>query len=511
MKAAIYIRVSTDREEQESSLVNQRQFFEGYVKERGWDIFNIYVDVESGTKRNRKSLQQLIADGKQRKFDIILAKEFSRIARNQIFALEIKEMIETYKIHLITMDGAINTLEGSTNMFGLYAWIYEHEARQTSERIKMAFKTMARNGRFKGSVPPYGYKVQDGKLVISDDGTADVVRRIFKRYLEGKGFDAIARELFNEGVKTPSQVANKRNASPYWNGSTVRLILENPNYTGDLVQGRTSMISVTSRKRQVHSPDEYIVVKNAHEPIIPRDVFETVQQLIASRRRKSVDRPDVTSRAHENVHLFTGILFCADCGAAFHYKKNRSGYICGRYNKHGSKACSDHHILEDALISIIRDDLTKFASTFRDEQRYALIKERFRKYQNKLKKDLQACKNKIEAIYQAKNKALSKFIEEQITKEAYDLFVAEKDKELKELSDQKAKLESALSESLDEHQMAKIKEVIDHVLNFQELTREAINRFIERIEVKADGTVRLFYRFSASSQVLNELISLKSI
>lgn len=106
MRAAIYVRVSTDFEEQETSLVHQRQFFESYVKEKGWDIHDIYTDIQSGTKNNRKELMRLIADAKSKNFDVILAKELSRLARNQTLALELKEVIERHKVHLITMDGA---------------------------------------------------------------------------------------------------------------------------------------------------------------------------------------------------------------------------------------------------------------------------------------------------------------------------------------------------------------------------------------------------------------------
>jgi site-specific DNA recombinase len=136
-----------------------------------------------------------------------------------------------------------------TSMFGLFAWIYEQEAQRTSERIKAALGTMAKKGMFKGSNAPYGYTVEDGKLLVSDDGTPEVVKMIFNMYLEGNGFDAIARKLYNEGVKTPSQVAGKKNQTSLWHGSSVRKILENPHYTGNLVQNRSSTISVTNKRR----------------------------------------------------------------------------------------------------------------------------------------------------------------------------------------------------------------------------------------------------------------------
>lgn len=220
-----------------------------------------------------------------KKIDVILAKELSRLARNGELSYQIKNLCENHGVHIITLDGAINTLQGNTHMFGLYAWMYEQEAQRTSERVKETLKTRAKKGLFKGSTPPYGYTIKDGKLHIRDDETPNIVRRIFNEYLAGYGRDSIARRLYNEGIPTPAEVAGKKNAGDKWNDSTIKLILTNPHYTGDLVQGRTTTVSVTSTKRKKASDEELIIIPNAHEPIIPRDVFEAVQHQMKLRSK----------------------------------------------------------------------------------------------------------------------------------------------------------------------------------------------------------------------------------
>lgn len=506
MRAAIVRRVSTLKEVQENSLQNQKDFFEDYVQSKGWDIAEIYTESETGTKFCRKEMNRLIADAKGKKFDIILAKELSRLARNQRLALEIKEVIEKHGIHLVTMDGAIDTTTGNTQMFGLFAWIYEQEAHRTSERIKMALETKAKKGQFKGSIAPYGYIVREGKLYISDDGSSEVVKRIFKLYLAGKGFDAIARELFENDVPTSSTLANKKNQTIYWHGSSVRKILENPHYTGDLVQGRQSTISVTNKSRKNKPETDFIVVKNTHEPIISRDVFESVQQLIVFNRKKSLSNPDVCSRPHQNVHLFTGVIFCPDCGSGFHYKQNGNCYICGLSDKLGDKACSKHRIREDALISIIGGDLQKLSKLLDDQSFYNAVKDRFIKAKVKLERDLKACTVRIENINKLKSKALSKYLEEVITKADYDNYIAEQGAEIRNLLHNKEKLETAISASMDASILDKIKEIVVSALEFKEINREIISRFIEKIEVKEDGTVKLYYRFAGTSKILIELM-----
>lgn len=506
MKAAIVRRVSTTKEVQEESLKNQQGFFEDYVKDKGWDICDIYTETESGTKFNRKEMNRLIADAKAGRFDIILAKELSRLARNQRLAHEIKDIIETYNIHLITMDGAIDTTNGNTNMFGLYAWIYEQEAQRTSERIKMALTTRAKQGRFKGSIPPYGYELCNGKLIVKGDDSPEIIRRIFQRYIDGKGFDAIARELYESEVPTPSMVAGKSIQNVFWNGSSVRSILENPHYTGNMVQGRESTISVTNKARRIRDENEFIVVKETHESIIASNVFETVQQLIAFNRRRSFAYSEVSSRPHQNVHLFTGIIFCSDCKSGFHYKRNSRGYICGRSDKHGNKACTKHLVRENGLIELIRSDLQRLAGLFDDKSYYDDVKEKFMKSRAKLEKELQSCKAKIDRVNSLKRKALSKYLEEEITKAQYDDYNASQDVEIAKLQGNKGKIEAAMSTVLDTNALERVKEIVALALEFKEISREVINRFIEKIEVKDDGTVRLYYRFAGTSKILNELL-----
>jgi len=359
MRCAVYVRVSTDKEEQKDSLKYQQELFYNYIAEKGWDIYKFYIDVESGTTAKREELQKLIEDAQNKEFDIILAKELSRLARNGELSYKIKNLCENQGIHIITLDNAINTLTGNTHMFGLYAWMYEQESQNTSNRVKETLKTRAKNGLFKGSNPPYGYEVRDGKLYIRNDETPNIVRRIFKEYLEGNGRQSIARRLYNEGIPTPAQIAGKANAGDKWHDSTIRCILTNPHYVGDLVQGRTTTVSVTSKRRKNVPKEEQFIIKNAHEPIISRETFDAVQNQL-EQRRKYITAP--------KIHLFTNVLFCADCGTGMWFRSNRDGYICGAYARHGKKACTAHTIKEDFLKETILNDIKSLIHQIDKEQ-----------------------------------------------------------------------------------------------------------------------------------------------
>ncbi|OIJ16541.1 recombinase family protein [Anaerobacillus alkalidiazotrophicus] len=487
MRCAIYIRVSTDKEEQKASLKYQQELFYRYVQEQGWDIFDIYIDVESGTTAKRKNLQKMIKDAEDKKFDVILAKELSRLARNGELSYKIKNLCENQNIHIITLDNAINTLVGHTNMFGLYAWMYEQESQNTSNRVKETLRTRAKKGLFKGSNPPYGYEVQDGKLRIKDDNTPKIVKRIFEEYLAGSGRESIAKGLYNDGIPTPAEIAGKKNAGDKWNDSTIKLILTNPHYIGDLVQGRSTTVSVTSRKRIMIDKEQQIIKKNSHDAIIPRYVFNTVQKQMEI-RTKFITAP--------KKNLFTNVLFCADCGKGMWYRGNRKGYICGNYARYGKKACSGHLIKEDSLIDTVLTDIQELVKQIDKEQYLKKLEAQSKKAKHSLQKQLEKIDKQLDIINGRKRKYINMLAEDIITQEEYRENVEANKIEINELEVWKNNLLTTIESDQTSTNIEQLKQELLKFLNFDELIPEILHRFINKIEVQADGTARFHYRFS---------------
>ncbi|MEH7154714.1 recombinase family protein [Neobacillus drentensis] len=488
MRCAIYIRVSTDKEEQKALLKYQQELFFRYVQEQGWDIFHIYIDVQSGTTAKRKNLQKMIQDAEEKKFDVILAKELSRLARNGELSYKIKNLCETKGVHIITLDNAINTLTGNTNMFGLYAWMYEQESQNTSNRVKETLRTRAKKGLYKGSNAPFGYEVKEGKLYIRDDNTPNIVKRIFEEYLAGSGRDSIAKRLYNEGIPTPADVAGKKNASDKWNDSTIKLILTNPHYVGDLVQNRSTTVSVTSKKRKKVESEKQIIVSEAHEAIIPRDMFDAVQQQMKI-RTKYITAP--------KKHLFTNILFCRDCGTGMWYRSNREGYICGSYARYGKKACSNHVIREDLLKITVLTDIQELLKQIDKEQYLKKLEAQSKKSKQSLQKQLEQIDKQLEIIKGRKRKYINLLAEEIITQEEYRENVEANNIEINELAKKKNELLTAMESEQTADNIEKLKQELLQFLNFEELTPEILHRLINRIEVTADGIPVIHYRFSA--------------
>jgi hypothetical protein len=389
-------------------------------------------------------------------------------------------------------------------MFGLYAWLYEQESQRISDRIKAVFKTKYKNGEYLSSVPPYGYeKTPERKLAVRKDDTPDIVKDIFDKFLNDWGYDKIARYLSNEGYKTPAQIVGKKNAGLYWHGSTVKKILKNPVYTGDLVQNRETSISVVNKKRRQVPKEEQIVVKDCHEAIIDRATFERVQQIITLREAKG------RGKIKNKKHLFTNFLFCADCGTGLWYKQVRDSYLCGRYYKHGKKACSNHEIKESELKAIILNDLRTFANDLTKDKIKSLAQKKAESIFNVSKKKLRQVDNEISKITMYKDKWLDYLAEGVISKEDYKDKVEKANKELQSLGVKKKELESQIIEipNVDDS----ISQIIEEVISFNDLNREMLAKLVDRIEVNENGELVIFYKFSTPVSHLKKLAQKRAI
>lgn len=492
MKCAIYIRVSTQKIEQQASLKNQRELFINFIQERNWELYDFYVDIESGTTSNRENLNRLIKDMEQRKFSIILAKELSRLARNGELSYRIKNLAENNKIDIITLDNAINTLEGNRSLFGLYAWLYEQESQRISERVKHSLTNKIRRGEFKGSIPPYGYKVVDGQLQIRDDFCKGIVIRIFKDYLSGKGQTLIANELTREGVPTPAQTAGKSNASNEWHASSIKLILHNPHYLGHLVQGRQTTISVTSKARKEVATDQYVTVENTHEPIIDEELFNEVQYRLTKRRK-------VISGS--NTHLFSNLLICDKCGKGFHYKANSKGYVCATYDRCGNQACSSHRVREAALTETVIKELNQFIQNSSNTSQLKSVETSLLSSAEKLEALITNCQNQIASLNEQKNKALGHLINDIITKEEYQIFTQDISSQIIKLKEDLSEYEKSL-DGLDKNNYLKEIKKISAYGTITELNAEILTQFINSITIDKEGKPTINYRFTLPSNTI---------
>ncbi|WP_265416823.1 recombinase zinc beta ribbon domain-containing protein [Alkalihalobacillus deserti] len=196
-------------------------------------------------------------------------------------------------------------------------------------------------------------------------------------------------------------------------------------------------------------------------------------------------------------HLFTNILFCSDCGKGMWYRSNRKGYICGNYARHGKKACSSHSIKEDLLKDTILTDIKMLVNEIFQEEYVKQLEAQTKKSKQNLQKQLDKIEKQVNLIKGQKRKYINMLAEEIITQKEYREIVDANNIEIKELVKKKTDLLTAMESEQTVDNIDLLKQEHLKFLNINELTPKGLHRLINRIEVKADGTPIIHYRFSA--------------
>jgi hypothetical protein len=230
-----------------------------------------------------------------------------------------------------------------------------------------------------GSKPPFGYvkSPEDKHLLVIDPPAAEIVKRLFREFAAGASGRNMATQLNAEGVDTPAEYyfkqtgkrATRSDTLQQWGSCTILQLLRNQVYIGDMVQCKRKVSSFKTKKRLITNPDAWVIVEGTHEPIIDRFTWECVQRRLDKTKRKSVCNSIRATRSGD-INVFSGIIRCADCGAAmaFNERVNKNGmkyrfYRCSRYANSGSKSCSMHFMDADTLESIILSDIRFYAKT----------------------------------------------------------------------------------------------------------------------------------------------------
>ena len=376
----IYCRLSNDdeRDGESVSIENQKLLLQQYVVSQGWNIYDTYIDDGySGTNFQRPGVQRLIEDAKAKRINIIIVKDLSRFGRNYIeFGQYTDYLFPSLGCRFIALGNGIDTANqnGSTDVMCFLNLFNEFYSRDTSKKVKAVRKACAENGKFMGTYPAFGYKRDpaDKHHLIIDEETAPIVRRIFSMRASGLAYRKIATTLNEEGVHPPGVLyyqrkgeTDPRQVNHQWAASTVSVIINNEVYIGNMVQGKAGTLSYKNRKLVSKPQDEWIRVEGTHEPLISRDVWDTVVSINAKHVRKRETTDGVKS-------VFTGLLYCADCGfkmknnvERFKYKDGTPGryssFICGNYARSGKPACTVHTIYENALTEIVLRDIREKA------------------------------------------------------------------------------------------------------------------------------------------------------
>ena len=345
LRVAVYCRVSTDKDDQANSLESQQKYFKEYIERNPmWELCEIYVDegISGTSTKKRKAFNKMMVDAELGKFDMIITKEISRFARNTLDSIYYTRKLKSFGVGVRFANDNLYTLDPDAELrLTIMASIAQEESRKTSERVKWGQKRRMEDGVVFGC-SMLGYDVKDGKIYVNPEG-AEVVRRIFHKYVnERKGTGTIAKELAAEGM--PSFTNSK------WTATVILRTLHNEKYCGDLIQKKTITPDyLTHEAVRNKGQEEFVVIRDHHEPIISRELFERAQEELKFRSTAN-DRKARLGRKH----CFSGKITCAGCGKYYRRKVKETGpvWICTTYNTYGKTACPSKAIPESILEAI---------------------------------------------------------------------------------------------------------------------------------------------------------------
>ena len=375
----LYLRLSRDDgdKEESNSITGQRELLRDYISQR--PEFREYAvrvdDGFSGSTFERPSFQKMIEDVKAGRTDCIIVKDLSRFGRNYLDAGEYIEKIFPFLgVRFIAVNDNYDSLgdkKASDDLIIPFKnLINEAYCRDISVKIRSQLEIKRKNGQFLGSFAAFGYLKddQDKNRLVVDQYAADIVRDIFKWKLEGVSPQDIADALNKLGVLSPMEYKRslgmkfttsfKTNAKAAWSAGTVIRILKNPIYTGVLVQGKETTPSYKVHKRITKDESEWTVIADSHEAIISKIDFDSVQKVLKCDTRRSPDG--------KAVWLFSGMIFCGDCGASMVRKTVPAGekkyvyYVCSAHKQ--DKSCSPHRMRDVALEEIVLDSVKQHIS-----------------------------------------------------------------------------------------------------------------------------------------------------
>lgn len=444
IKVAAYCRVSTDMEDQLHSLSAQIKYFTEYISDHiGWELIEVYYDegITGTSVKKRDGFNRMIEDCEKGKINLILTKEVSRFARNTVDTLCFTRKLSVLGIGVIFMNDGIDTRDKDGELrLTIMASIAQEESRKVSERVKWGIRRQMENGWVYGYSAMLGFRVNNGKLEIVPE-EAEIVKRIFNSYVyEGKGCHTIANELNADGLFT---VRGKM-----WREDGVCRILKNDKYVGDLTQWKhysTDFLSKRVLQNNGDNPDvPLITIKNHHDGIISREIWDLAQKQIFERGQLSRE-----GRKYSKHYWFSSKVFCGKCGYSYNVSgqtsREKRPLRCVNRAKYGSTprvdangaavGCDSKSINETVLAFCMKYilehiQLTRTSITERLMNNIAIMQ------QSEPAVNTQPLKDEIENLTKKKRKAIDLMLDELISKEDLKYQTEYYDSEIARLTEQ---------------------------------------------------------------------------
>lgn len=528
-RAVIYIRLSEadegkSYESESESITNQRNLLMNFVKEKGFIFVGEYVDDGySGTNFERPGFTKMIEDIKNKMANLVIVKDLSRLGRDHVMTgYYIENYFPENNIRFISLqenyDSAINQASNDSSTFIIAC--NDYYSRQNSIKIRSVLNDKRKKGKFIGSNPSYGYMKdpEEKGHLIPDPEYAPVVKKIFEMAASSVGLSDITSYLNDNKIKTPSSLKRKNPNSKMryneeWTISSVKKILKNRMYTGDMVQSVQTKVNYKSKKKKTLPKSNWDIVPNTHEPLIDKLTFERIQGNV-KRTNKSISKRD--------KRLFENLLFCKECGNALTitYRKNQDYWTinCNKYARDPRRRLCEPHFmpydkLEEALLEVVRTTCKDYINKIDSKVLSKEItdknsskddnKEKIRYLENKIKEYI----SKIDMLYEDKFRG-------NISEATYKRLSQETERLLNKAELDLEKYKTTKNEGIKTKELEEYEKRIRELIDIKKPTRELLQTLIDKIEIDKDKNIYIYFNFSKLNSItenLDEFIKIEEI
>lgn len=488
-----YGRVSTEKDDQVNSLKSQIDFFSEYAKKTGDNLVHVYADEGiSGTKtRNRKEFLRMMKDAERGLFEALVVKDISRLARNTVDLLQSVRKLKMLGIDVRFINANMTSMGDSEFVLTIFGALAQEESANTSKRVKFGKKINAKKGRVPNIV--YGYdKIQGDYFSLKiNEREAKIVQQIFSWYVnDGYGSAKISIMLNNKGVKT------KRGYG--WSQNAVKRILSNKLYIGQVINGKEEVKNFLTGERVNNDEDDWIVTNRPELKIISPQLFETAQNILESRKHTF----KVDHERHSNVHLFSTLIKCKECGWSFRrstrtFKNTYVKWVCSKHNGRGAETCPNKITVDET--ELIENLEKYFLQLIQNKQWVSnYIVARFQQvYKDKDEniESLEDIDNRIAKLSHNRQKYFDMYTDDLISREELKSKVSIINNEIQQLeNDSKLLSRNIMKRDCLEESINKTFKELENLTDLSGVNNAQLKRVIKKIEADKQGNVEIYLK-----------------
>lgn len=483
MNIAAYCRVSTDKADQLGSLEAQKGFFVEYAQRTGHTLVRLYADEGlSGTKvRRRVQFQQMMADAERGLFQMLVVKDISRLARNTVDLLQSVRRLKALGIQTLFLTAGMDSLGESEFVLTLFGALAQEESANMSKRIKFGKRVNAQRGKVPNLV--YGYRKSPGDCfhLTVDREEAEAVRQMYRWYIQdGWGAGKIAAELSRRGLRT-------RQGRP-WSANGVSRILQNPLYTGRVVNGKQEVADFLTSERRDLPREDWLIAERPELRIVSDEDFRAAQALRAGRAKALR-----AGRRHSSSHLFSTLIRCKACGWSFRrtsrtYRNTYVRWVCSRRNGQGADQCGNAASVDEEALMDALD--AHFRALLGDRERVkARLRQALRRAGGGGAEEGRRLREKRKRLERTRQKYLDLFAEDVITRQELEEKLTGTRRELEAVQ---ARLEALEASAAGGERLEAVLEDVQDLLTVRSLSNGQMRQLVERIEVDSGGAVEIY-------------------